>query len=253
MIKNIFTALAAFAVVTFAGLSGQALAQGCSSCGQAAQVLAAPVAVQGCSSCNSAASSGFAWPSAPASKGCGRFGCRHGHGKISGHFHDLKNKLDHQAGLNDRIAARNDAWPLPFACADKRGYRDIWNTMLSSGHEVSCVLDGNYFTEANQLNRLGIDRVAGIVENMPTADRVVFVNRTANDSINQARLEAARQTISTYYRHRGAVDVRLSEKLPVSIAGARVQDNREKYTINSPPPTIPVATGESINQAVAGQ
>lgn len=259
MIKNISIALAAFAVVTFAGLSGQASAQGCASCASSAPILApAPVlgpAVQGCSSCNSAAGSGFAsrFASPTASKGCGLLGCRHGHGKGSGHLHNLKNKIDHQASLNAKIAARNDAWPLPFACADHRDYRNIWNVMLNSGHEVSCVLDGNYFTDANRLNRLGIDRVSGIAENMPSADRVVFVNRTANDSVNQARLASARETISTYYSHRGPVDVRLSDKLPRSIAGAQVQDSREKYLTGSPPPRIEVGTGESINQAVGGQ
>jgi len=140
MIKTILSALAAFAAVTFVGLSGQAAAQDCSSCGHAASV------------------SGFGFPAAPAVGGCRGGGCLKGHGgHLKQHVHDLKQQLDHTSAINSKIAARNDAWPLPFACADKRDYYGVWDAMLSSGSETQAVLDGNYFTAANRLNRVGVD------------------------------------------------------------------------------------------------
>ena len=169
MIKSISTALAAIAVVTFAGLTGQASAQGCSSC----------------SSANS-----FGFPAAPVSvAGCGHGGCGHGGGgKISAGVHELRRQLDHTSQINAKVAARNDAWPLPFACADKRDYYRIWDTMLNAGIEENAVLDANFFTEDNRLNNVGIDRVAGIVLNMPTNERTLFVYRVADESVNQARV-----------------------------------------------------------------
>jgi len=141
MIKTISTAFAAFAVVTFAGLSGQATAQNCQSCGSGSNSFSYPV----------------------TSSSCGRGGCLsrgHGHGvQGGGHFDELKNQINHQSALNAKSAARNDAWPLPFACQDKRTYYETWAPMLAAGRETQGVLDSKFFTENNELNRIGIERV----------------------------------------------------------------------------------------------
>lgn len=233
MIKTILFALAAFAAITFAGLSGQAVAQDCSSCGPAPSI------------------SSFGFPSAPAA-GCGRAGCRsgHGHGQFKQHIHEFKQQLDHTAAINAKIAARNDAWPLPFACADKRDYYHIWNTMLSSGSETQAVLDGNYFTDTNHLNRVGIDRVAGIVLNMPSSERTVYVNRGPDQSVNQARIESIQNTVSTYYGHIAGVSVQLSNHLPDSDSASAVLNMQTIRNTQLPAAIIPVGDGESVTQAV---
>lgn len=232
MIKNISTALAAFAVVTFAGLSGQAFAQHCSSC--------------------ASAGNNFGFPASTSS--CGRGGCLGGHGhargqgQVSAHFQELKNQLDHQASVNSKIAARNDAWPMPFACHDKTDYYDTWRPMLAAGNEIQGVLDHNFFTKDNQLNKVGIDRVAGIALNSPVNERAVYVSRSANQAVDQARVSAIRNTISTYYSHRGVVDVRLSEKIPATIAAATSQKVSESYEDNRAPATI--SDANSVQTAV---
>ncbi len=226
MIKTISTVVAAFAVVTFAGLSGNASAQSCSSC-------------------NSAGS--FSYPVDAGS--CGGGGCLgKGHGRLSANVQDFRAQLDHQAALNEKIAARNDAWPKPFACQDRRDYYAVWRPMLAVGNEVQAVMDQSFFTEDNELNRVGIDRVKGIALNNPASERAVYLSRSSDQATDQARLTAIRHTINTYYSHRGVVDVRLSDRVPATITAASSQLVTQSYGENKPPATI--ADVESVTTAV---
>ena len=238
MIKTISTALTAFAVVTFAGFSSQATAQDCSSCGSV---------------------SNFGFPAVTSP--CGRGGCLgkghgQGHSLGQGHghghrFQELKNQVNHQAAINAKAAARNDAWPLPFSCRDKIYYYDVWRPMLAAGSETQGVLDQNFFTSNHELNRIGIDRVAGVAQNGPSSERVVYVSRSADQAVDQARLSAVRSTIATYYSHRGIVDVRLSEKVAPTVAAVKVQALNASHEENRPPATI--FEVEDVNEAVAVQ
>ena len=233
MFKTFSTALAAFAAVTFAGLSGQASAQSCSSCAPAPSI-------------------GVAYPSAPVMAGCGQGGCGHGqgHSSIKEHFHLFKQKLAFKSAINERAAARNDAWPKPFACWDKRDYHAIWAPMLQSGIETQSVLDSHYFTNDNELNRVGIDRIAGIVLNMPTNEKTVYVTRGPNEGINQARIASIRNTISTYYGQVSGVDVRLSDRIPTTMSGPNALQVLEGRSPVLPPAIIPVGTANSVSEAV---
>ena len=234
MIKTISSALAAVAVVAFAGLTGQASAQSCSSCGPA----------------------NFSFPAqAPVVAGCGGHGCKHGGGQagsghIANHFESLKQKFAHTATINERAAARNDAWPLPFACWDKKGYHDTWRPMLQAGNEVQGVLGTHFFTSSNELNGVGIDRVAGIVQNMPSYERTVYVSRTGDDFTDKARMDAIRNMVSTYYAQSGPVDVRLTHRIPQTVAAVKILGNRTTREGNLPPAIIPVGDATSVNQAV---
>ena len=230
MIKTISSAIAAIAVVTFAGLSGQASAQSCSSCGPAPSI------------------NSFAYPA--ASPGCGHGGCGSGHGHLKEHFHEFKQQLSHTSANNQKIAARNDAWPLPFSCWDKRGYYATWRPMLHAGSEVQAVLDNNFFTSSNELNRVGIDRVAGIVRNLPTGERTLYVTRTGDDFTNKARIEEIQNTIATYYSHSGPVSVQLSDRIAPTVAATNVFNSRELRNENLAPSIIPVADAGSVNQAI---
>ena len=231
MIKFISSAFAALAVVTFAGLTGQASAQHCSSCASAQSV------------------GNFSYPAAGYGQ-AGQASGTLGHGRIKGHVDEVKRQLDFRAANNSKIAARNDAWPKPFACADKRAYYNVWSAMLHAGGESHAVLDSNFFTGDNNLNRVGIDRVAGIVLNNPSDERVVYVNRGANGDINQARVDSIRNTISTYYSHLGSVDVRLSDRLPQSVTGRSIEQLQQGRIPSLPPAIIPIEAASSVTSAV---
>ena len=229
MIKTISTAFAAFAVVIFAGFSSQATAQDCSSCGSA---------------------SSFSYP---ANSSCGRGGCLghggrgHAHG---GHVQELKDQINHKSEIYAKAAARNDAWPLPFSCRDKAGYYDTWRPMLAAGSETHGVLDHNFFTDNHDLNRVGIDRVAGVALHGPSGERTVYVSRSADQAVDQARMESIRNTIATYYGHRG-IDVRMSDKVARTVAAVKVQAANASYEENRPAATIYEV--DDVNQAVQTQ
>lgn len=227
MMKQITTGLTAFAVVAIVGFSNHASAQHCSGCN----------------------SDGFGFPVSSATSACGSNGCRV-RGSHGGRINEFRNKLDHYSALNSKIAARNDAWPKPFACIDKADYYNIWSTMLEAGTETQCVLDGDFFGENHELNRVGIDRVRGIMANMPSDNRSVYVHRTNNDQVNQARIDAIRNTVELYYSHKGPVKVALSDHVPRSISGNTVQRVRELRTQNMAPPIIQVGDGESVASSV---
>ena len=228
MIKTISTALAAVAVVTFAGLVGQASAQSCSSCG------------------TGHATSSFSYPSALGGAGGGHGG----HGKAKEHFHNVKQQIAFKSAYNEKIAARNDAWPKPFACWDKTGYYNVWTPMLQAGSETQAVLDANFFTEGNALNSVGIDRVAGVVLNMPSNDRTLYVSRGPDEAVNQARVDAIRNTVSRYYGHVAGVSVRMSDRIPETESGAAIMQLQAGRIPSLPPAVLPVGTANSVGEAV---
>ncbi len=143
---------------------------------------------QNCQSC----SSDFGYPTGVSQYGgCGDCGS----GNSGNHP-----KLDQMKALNNKVCARNDAWPKPFNCADRQLYFTMWQPMIDRGFEEQCVLISAHFDpETHELNRFGQTTVAGIMQNMPTSRKKVFVNRDIDSNISQARLNSVQKMVGTYY------------------------------------------------------
>jgi hypothetical protein len=228
MSLKLTAAIATVAAVTAFGFTGQASAQTCNSC----------------SSCESMAQS-FDYPAGRQACNSGRQRLQHG-----GRIDELKRKHAHQSELFEKSRARNDAWPKPFACLDKRDYYDIWSVMLDSGVETQCVLNTDFFNTNHELNRVGIDRVAGIMLNMPANQRVVYLHREADANVNDMRLASVTNTIETYYRHLGSVNVKMTDAIPLSVSGSSVQRNLTLREDNLSPAVIDIGEQTSIQQSV---
>ncbi|MFT7629479.1 MAG: hypothetical protein ACI87E_000477 [Mariniblastus sp.] len=150
-----------------------------------------------------------------------------------------------------KVMGRNQAWPMPFNCADRQLYFSIWEPMIDQGFEEQCVLTSVHFDgETNQLNLFGKHTVAGIMQNMPSTRRKVFIHRDANEDSNQRRLQAVESTINTWYAASGPARVSFSTKLPVKLSGSTAEAIMRLSAENQAPPVIPVSSGESINDAV---
>ncbi|MEL7498385.1 MAG: hypothetical protein AAFN77_12305 [Planctomycetota bacterium] len=217
-----FTAAAAFAIFSFAG--------------------AASVSAQ----------QTFGYPATTQSQQCnGRCGggCRlHGGG---GHMQNFRDKMDHYSALNKKKFDRNDAWPRPFNCWDRRAYHNVWVPMLTNGAEQHCILSSDFFdAETNELTRVGIAKVADIMQNVPQTNRSVFVQRSADDKANQARMEQVKFTIDKFYAHLGVARVQLSNQLPPISPAAQSQAILNSRTENMAPPTIQASNGGSVAQSV---
>ena len=197
----------------------------------------------------------------PADLGCSTCqsttGCDCDTGGFGGRFFSgyrlegWRSKLDHNRKLNQKIVARNDAWPKPFECLDRQSYHNVWLPLLDAGYEQHSILSDNFFDpETNELNRLGIHRVAGVMQNLAGNRKAVYVTRHANPQINEARLAAVQQTIQTYYGQLGAARVALTDRQPWVTSGIDTEVMNSKRIDAFPSPMIQIGTGGSVAGSV---
>jgi hypothetical protein len=208
-------------------LSGTAVAQDCGSCGRA--------------SCGGGYSSAFGYPGS-TSVGHG------GHGSHREHLQSMR--AEHH-----KIAARNDAWPKPFDCADRQLYHSMFTSMIDGGFEEQCVLCASHFdSESNELNAFGKHAVAGIMQNMPSHRKQVFVTRDSNERVSAERLANVDSVIKTYYGQVAPnASVTYSTKQPASVTGIRADMISQKFVEGQPSPNIPIAAGGGSVSASVGQ
>lgn len=157
---------------------------------------------------------------------------------------EWKRKHAHHKALAHRVIARNQAWPMPFNCADRQLYFALWEPMIDQGFEEQCVLTSAHFDpETGELNSFGVHAVAGIIQNMPTSRRKVFIHRDVNDEANAMRMDAVKKTIATYYGQSGPATVEFSTKLPVKLSGIKADSISRLWADNQPSPVIPISSG----------
>ena len=185
--------------------------------------------------------------------GCGETGCSEG-GKF-GNGTNMQNwKAKHQHSKHNiaRVVARNQAWPMPFNCADRQLYFSIWEPMIDQGFEEQCVLTSTHFdAETGKLNTFGNHTVAGIMQNMPSTRRKVFIHRDVDVESNNTRMAAVKDTINTFYGQSGPAIVEFSSKLPIKLRGSKADAISRLWFENQPTPIIPISSGgESVGSAV---
>jgi len=219
IIKSLFTAASLVAMI-----GGVSSAQDCNSCGEMSY--GSTVGVSSSTSSNSG----------------GRFGS----GINREHRQSVKAE-------NHLITARNDAWPKPFQCADRQRYHEMFAPMIDAGFEEQCLLNGSHFdSSTNELNAFGKHAVAGIMQNMPSHRKQVFVTRDANEAISAVRLANVESVVKTFYGQSApAARVVFSAKEATSVSGVRAELISQKYVEGQPTPNIPIsAGGGSVAQSV---
>ena len=228
--------IVAVAVAGIVMISGNSIAQDCNNCGQTANSFSYPSAAP-------------VYNSVVGDYGTARSGLRGG--RHGGHIEEFKAKYAHAQEIGARVAARNEAWPMPFNCADRQLYFSIWDPMIDQGFEEQCVLNTAHFdAETNELNQFGNYTVAGIMQNMPTTRRKVFIHREADVAANQARMTAVKTTINTFYGQKGPAQVAFSEKLPVTLRGDKAAGISALAMENQPSPIIQISSGETVSSSV---
>lgn len=168
-----------------------------------------------------------------------------------GHFQNLKSKLDHMSMLNERVRLRNDAWPKPWACIDRRNYHLMWAPMLGAGREQRCLVPAIGFDkQTNELNTLGINQVADIMRSLPSSQRTVFIEQDVDDAVNQERMTQVKNTIDRYYAQFGVARIALSTRKPHIRSATESELIQEGRVENRPAPVIQSSTGGSVAQEV---
>jgi hypothetical protein len=123
--------------------------------------------------------------------------------------------------------------------------------MIDQGFEEQCVLNAAHFeTGTNELNKFGQYTIAGIMQNMPTTRREVFIHRDADDVANQARMTAVKDTIETFYSQMGPAKVAFSSKMPVTLRGETAAGIFALSSENQATPVIPISSGDTVSSSV---
>lgn len=163
---------------------------------------------------------------------------------VSNYVHECKDRWDHAMRQAAKIEARNDAWPRPFDCADRRNYYSHWETMFQRGFQYQATLTSAHFNEDNELNGLGKSTLAMIMNNMPIGTRNVYILRTGDEVASQERLDHVQDVYQTWYATRNTdTQIAFSDEAPVPGRGNRYETINRSYFDNTPAPVIAVATG----------
>ena len=190
--------------------------------------------------CGTACGSGFGY----AGGACGAGHCGGCAGGCGAGFEEFKRRFC-------LITERNDAWPLPFNCWDRESYYQIWNQQYAHGLQVAHTLTSEYFDpNTNELNRAGESRVAWIVQNAPANSKQIFVYEDQAGPAMDQRLASVRGVVDRWYGHMGQVNIATSQLAPNRIPASYQQLILEAAAGSTPPPVIPIASGENITTAV---
>lgn len=224
MLKPISAIATIVVTITFASIT---FAQ-CSSCGTSDVAFGYPGG--SCATCNT---------------GSAGFGGGH-----SQHHEYLKAKIDHAIAYDEKVSARNRAWPKPFNCADRQVYSAIWRPMLDAGFADQTTVSATHFGEDGKLTRYGKQQIAGIMRNMPQHRKVVYVQRDRDEATTQKRYSEVQEIVSTFYGQSGRVA--LTDRNPIKQQGLRAEATTNAYYGALPLPNIPVASGTtSVSQSVS--
>ena len=200
-----------------------------------------------CDSCGTGNTTSFSYPGNSCSTCAGS-----GHAGRGGHHEYLKAKLDHAREYNAKVAGRNAAWPKPFTCGDRQLFFAYWSPMVAAGYADQNTVTGVHFKDGGTtLSRYGEKQIAGIMRNMPTEHKVVFVQRDGDEATTQARYNEVQTLVNNWYGHAG--QVRLTDRNPINQNGKRAEATTNNYFGALSPPVIPVASGTSSINASVGQ
>lgn len=194
--------------------------------------------------------SDFGFPAGGASCGAG---CATGPVGASQHsfgYGQMSERFRATQAQNDKIYARNAAWPKPFACGSRQHYHNIWRPMFDAGWEDQCILTSVHFDKNGDLTRYGKQQISGMVMNMPKSRRIIYVQETANNTETQSRVAKVENVIQTWFSQRGGM-VQVSTRTPATMNGVRAVTITENAASSQPAPIIPIADGSSgVSSAV---
>lgn len=175
-----------------------------------------------------------------------------GHGLAGGrhqHHEYLKAKLDHAIAYDEKVSARNRAWPKPFTCADRQVYAAMWGPMLDAGFADQNTVTGVHFGEEGKLTRYGKQQIVGILRNMPQHRKVVYVQRDGDEVTTQNRYNQVQELVTTFYGQSGRVA--LTDRDPINQQGLRAEATTNAYYGALPVPNIPISDASTtVNDSV---
>lgn len=151
-----------------------------------------------------------------------------------------------------RSTARNNAWPDPFIPDDRCAVRAPLEVMVNNGWRYNNTLSDHHFDGLGQLNEAGDRMVQTIVQQYPTGRRPVYVLRSTDPVISQARLESVYAAANKYALPGDVAQVGETYIRPEGWPASFVVAVDRSYAESIPQPRIPPRAGAAAAAPAAG-
>ena len=171
---------------------------------------------------------------------------------VRNHFVEFHQHWKHTIDQAAKVEARNKAWPMPFSCASRTLYAATFAPMVHAGFVDQSTLNHQHFNADNELNGLGKATISMVMTQMPIGHRNLYLTRSADQNVNDARLATVRNVVTTWYSTQSP-QIAFSDRHTNPGSGARYEILNRSYAENASPPVIPVATGQGGVGAGGGQ
>lgn len=163
-----------------------------------------------------------------------------------GCFQEMCDHMAHLQQINRVVSDRNEAWPKPFACADRQLYFQTWDPMLEAGWKSACVFNSRYFVDGTaELNQAGKMKVAAIMRNYPVGQKAFYLERDRPVELSGERLATLKNSVEQWYGLEQVTEIAFTDRGPLSGDGTRAASISQRYISGLPAPVIPLNLGGS--------
>lgn len=146
-----------------------------------------------------------------------------------GFFHSLK-----------RDATRNNCWPDAFVPGDRATVRIPFVIMVSRGWMKQNLIGDHLFDESGtMLNEAGRRQVHWIVTQAPLPHRTIYVKKTLDEGVTQARVNAVLSAAQEVLPPDQKVDIRVTDIEPPGWPAEYVDQVERSFLKTMPEPRLP--------------
>ena len=148
---------------------------------------------------------------------------------------------------------RNNAWPEPFATADRAAERQPFCLMVDNGWKMQNTV-GTFLFDYNshQLNTAGEHLVKWIVQQAPQHRRAVFVLKGDSPEITQVRIASVQAAVARFACEGENPPVILTCTEPSGWPASYVDSMTQQFQATIPAPRLPAATESSPSAGESG-
>jgi len=185
---------------------------------------------------------------------CGQVACLPRHVAGLGCFQEFCDHVAHLREINRVVSNRNQAWPKPFACADRQLYFQMWDPMLETGWKSACVFSQRHFVgETAELNQAGRMKIAAIMRNFPIGQKAFLLEPGQSRGLLEERLAALKNTVENLYGLEQVAEIGVADVVPLKGSGSACEKISEAYQASLPGSLLPSSSDTQSSATNLGQ
>ena len=159
-----------------------------------------------------------------------------------GRWHDLSQQWHEFVSRMKMHYARSNAWPEPFEGPDREAVRSPFRMMADNGWREQNTFGEFLFSETNELNPAGRDKLKSILTQLPPHRRQIFI-------VEAERPEQMAVRVASVYDYMAHVSpgcepypVYTTRLIPPYGSGRYLNDVDQSYDSSLPDPRLPTTT-----------